>query len=120
MADGSRSDDRMSEEFYREALNEVFYQGVVAPTSRVLTTPSSDLQKNVATLAQSFDIEPLLEQVGIMAATHFATELESYALRPSDFEHLDLSSTLAARIANKIRKSDRFSKAFREQMKGRG
>ena len=112
--DGSRSDKDLV------ALDEIFYQGVVAPTSRVLTHPSSDLQQRVVTLAQSMNISKVLEQAGVLAAMALADELEAYGIRPADFDHLELAPAFAARIASKIKDSKVFQDAFVEQLSRRG
>lgn len=112
-ADGSRYKKK-------DSLTEVFHRGSVAPTSKVLTTPSSDLKKQVTTLVRSIPMDKLLREVGVVAARCVAEELEAHALRPADFASLDLGSVLAARIANKVRKSDEFADSFRAHMRRRG
>lgn len=112
MGDGFRSE--------MLSLDEIFHQGVVAPSSRVLTTPSSDLQERVALLAKSFPLDEVMEDLGGVLARQFATEIESYGLRPSDFSHLDLASVIASRVAAKIGKSKRFATGFQVQIQRRG
>ena len=91
-------------------------------TGVVLTTPGSITRAQAVTLAKDCRIDPLLRDLGALAAAEMANEMSAANLRPADFaDHEEIGMILRDRLIKQLLdKPDSFYRALGEHLRARG
>jgi hypothetical protein len=93
-----------------------------APTGLAMTMPSPVSIEIATNVADNFDIETVVRDLGAIVAREFANELQRMALRPADYATIpDLTNILAIRVASYLMQlPDVFDLAFLQALRNRG
>ena len=92
------------------------------PTGVVMNTPSSITRQQAVQLAKDCRIQPIVRDLGALAAREMANEMTAANLRPADFaEHDEIGTILRDRIVKQLLgKPDEFFRALGEHLRARG
>ena len=92
------------------------------PTGVVLNTPGSITREQAVVLAKDCRIDPLLRDLGALAAGAMANEMTAANLRPADFSEQDeIGSILRDRIVKRLLdQPDSFYRSLGEHLRARG
>lgn len=108
----------------KQHLIEIFGGNMnVAPggTAAVLVRPSKLSMELAQQAVKDMPLDGLYRDVGSVAASVLADELEKRLLRPADYAVLpDLSKVVAKRIVGYLLRSEEFARSFTEQLAARG
>lgn len=86
-------------------LEAVFGESV--SSGAVMIAPSGITIDLVSELLGTFDLEPIMKDLGLVTARVLADKIESLALRPADYANLpDLATLISQRLMHELAKDD--------------
>ena len=91
-------------------------------TAQVLNLPATATKDLASQSIEQLDLDPIMRDIGAIAAREIANELQAMALRPADYVDLpDMPKIVASRIAGElVAAPPLFVQSLIEQLKLRG